>query len=64
MYKEQVHKHEYNYIINKSELNRSTPQEVNAKYIKYLKFVNTVLKEKHNSNGLKSVLQTLNTSIQ
>ena len=46
MYEEQSHKAEENYITNPSDSNRSILHEINAKYIKFLRLENTILKHK------------------
>ena len=46
IYEEQVHKAEENYITNQSESNWSILHEINAKYIKFLRLENTILKHK------------------
>ncbi|XP_015058305.1 uncharacterized protein LOC107004576 [Solanum pennellii] len=46
MYEEQVHKAEENYINNQSDSNTSILHVINAKYIKFLKLEDTILKQK------------------
>ena len=47
MYEEQVHKGEENYIINISGSNRCILHKINAKYIKYVKLEDIILKQKN-----------------
>ena len=57
VYEEKVYNAEVNYIIN------HILHDINAKYIKFLKLEDTILKQKISSNGLKRVILTLNISI-
>ena len=46
MYEEQVHKAEEEYVIQLNDANRSALHEINAKYIKFLKMEDTIMKQK------------------
>ena len=53
MYEKQVHNAEENYITKQSDSNRSIHHEINAKYIKFFKLEDTILKKLKNIfNGL------------
>ena len=50
MYEEQVYNAEENYITNQSDSNKSILHEINAKYIKFLKLEDTILKQKNTAS--------------
>ena len=53
MYEEQLNKAKENYISNQSDSNRSFLYQINAKYIKFLKLDNNILKQKHQLQWFK-----------